>query len=84
MAEIEIGRVNGFFAKISVAGIELSGDLLVGDSIHIAGHTTDLRQTVDSMQVDNEAVDSAGSGASIGIKVTERCRKGDRVYKVAD
>ena len=84
MPEVEIGRVGDFFAKISVAGIDLTGALRVGDTIHIKGHTTDLSQTVKSLQIENDAVEQAGPGDSIGIKVSDRCRKGDHVYRVAD
>ncbi len=84
MAEVEVGRVTDYFARIGVAGIELTGELRLGDSILIKGHTTDLSQSVDSMQIDREAVEQAGSGDSVGIQVADRCRSGDRVYKVTD
>ena len=84
MPEVEIGRVGDFFAKISVAGIDLTSKLRVGDTIHIKGHTTDLSQTVESLQIENDVVEQAGPGDSIGIKVSDRCRKGDHVYRVAD
>lgn len=81
--EQEIGRVMDYFAKIGVAGIELTGKLKVGDTIHIKGHTTDLEQPVDSLQIEHDQVDEAGPGDQIGIKVKDRCRDGDHVYKVA-
>jgi len=84
MPEVEIGRVGDFFAKPVVAGIELTGTLKVGDKIHIKGHTTDLELAVDSMQIDNEAVSEAKAGDSIGIKISDRARSGDTVYKVTD
>jgi translation elongation factor EF-Tu-like GTPase len=80
--EEEIGRVTDYFAKISVAGIDLTGKLRAGDTIHIQGHTTDLEQVVESMQIDREQVEEAGAGDRIGIKVSDRCRSGDRVYRV--
>ncbi len=80
--EEEIGRVTDYFAKIGVAGIDLTGKLRVGESIHIRGHTTDLEQVVDSMQIEHEQVEEAGAGDKIGIKVSDRCRKGDQVYRV--
>jgi translation initiation factor IF-2 len=82
MAEKEVGKVNDFFARPVVAGIELSGTLKVGDTIHIKGHTTDVEMVLDSMQIDNINVDKAGKGKSVGIKVPERVRPGDTVYKV--
>ena len=82
--EEEIGRVRDYFAHISVAGIDVSGKLKVGDTIHILGHTTDITQVVDSMQIEREDVQEAGPGDSVGIKVLDRCRGGDHVYKVVE
>ena len=82
MPEIEVGRVGDFFAHPVVAGIGLTGDVKIGDIIHIRGHTTDLEFEIKSMQIDHEDVVEAGAGRSVGIKVRERVRPGDRVYKV--
>lgn len=78
----EIGTVTHYFTKIGVAIVELSGALAVGDSILIKGMTTDLEQTVDSMQIEHEDVEHAETGQSIGLKVKGRVREGDTVYKV--
>jgi selenocysteine-specific translation elongation factor len=82
MPEIEIGKVMDFFARPVVAGIDLSGSLKVGDKIHIKGHTTDLEIAVTSMQIDNKEVTEARKGQSVGIKVPDRVRAGDTVYKI--
>ena len=82
MPEVEIGKVSDFFAHPVVAGIELSKKISVGDTIHIQGHTTDLEITIESMQIDNADVSEAKAGDSVGVKVSERVRKGDHVYKV--
>jgi len=82
MPEIEIGHVSDFFARPVVAGITLAGSLKVGDKIHIKGHTTDLEMLVDSMQIDNANVAEGKAGDAIGVKVTDRVRAGDKVYKV--
>ena len=82
MAEEVIGTVSDFFAHPVVAAIELTGPLAVGDKIHIKGHTTDLEMVVKSMQIDNADVKEAKKGDSIGVKVSERVRKHDTVYKV--
>jgi putative protease len=83
MEEKKVGEVIKFFGKISVAAIRLSeGSLKVGDVIHIVGHTTDLTETVESMQIENKNVQEAGPGADIGIKVKGRVRENDIVYKV--
>jgi selenocysteine-specific translation elongation factor len=84
MPEEEVGKVNDFFARPVVAGIELTGTVKVGDTIHIKGHTTDMEMAVDSMQIDNVNVQEARAGDSVGIKVTDRVRRGDTIYRVTD
>ena len=84
MAEEMIGTVSDFFARPVVAAIELTAALEVGDKIHIKGHTTDLELIVESMQINNVDVKEAKAGDSIGVKVSERVRKRDTVYKVAE
>jgi translation elongation factor EF-1alpha len=84
MAEEIIGKVSGFFARPVVAAIELTAALQVGDRIRIKGHTTNLELTVDSMQIDNVNVTAAQAGDSIGIKVPDRVRAGDDVYKITE
>jgi selenocysteine-specific translation elongation factor len=84
MAEEAIGKVSDFFARPVVAGIELTGTLKVGDRIQIRGHTTDLELTVDSMQINNVNVQEAKAGDSVGVKVPDRVRRGDTVYKITD
>ncbi len=84
MAEEKIGTVSDFFARPVVAAIELTAGLKMGDKIRIKGHTTDLELTVDSMQIDNAAVEEAKAGDSVGVKVSERVRKTDTVYKITE
>ena len=84
MEEKKVGEIIKFFGKINVAAIRLSeGSLKVGDTIHMVGHTTDITQTIDSMQIENKSVQEAGPGADIGIKVKDRVREHDVVLKVA-
>jgi translation elongation factor EF-1alpha len=78
---IEVGRVTHFFSKISVAVIELSASLAVGDTILIKGPTTDFEQVVESMQIEHENIEKAEAGQSIGLKVAQRVRPKDTVYK---
>jgi translation elongation factor EF-1alpha len=78
---VEIGRVTHFFTKISVAVVELTVPLAVGDSILIKGPTTDLEQVVESMQIEHENIKQAEAGQSIGLKVKQRVRETDIVYK---
>ncbi len=82
--EVDIGRVNDYFAKIGVAGIDLTGTLKVGDRIRIKGHTTDLEELVDSIQIEHDSVEEAKAGDKIGVKVAERVRGGDHVYRIGE
>ena len=83
MPEEMIGKVADYFAKIGVAAIDLTqGTLSVGDTIRIKGHTTDFTQTVESIQIEHAQVQTAKAGDSIGIKVKDRVRDSDMVYKV--
>jgi len=85
MEEKKLGEVIKYFAKIGVAAIRISeGGLKVGDKIHVVGHTTDVTQTIESMQIENRSVQEAGPGSDIGIKTKDRVREGDAVYKVAE
>jgi translation elongation factor EF-Tu-like GTPase len=85
MEEKKVGEVIRFFGKIGVAAIRLSeGSLKVGDTIRFVGHTTDFTQPIDSMQIENKNVQEAGPGADIGIKVKDRVREHDVVYKVTE
>jgi len=84
MPEEEIGKVSDFFARPVVAGIELSGTLKLGDKLHIRGHTTDIEFDANSMQINNVDVVQAKAGDSVGVKVPDRVRRGDTVYKVTD
>ena len=79
----EIGKVFQYFSKVEVAAINITnGTLKVGDTIRIKGATTDFTQQVESMEIDRQKVDSASVGQSIGIKVKDRVRPNDTVYKL--
>jgi len=83
VSDEEVGRVQSFFRKPSVAAMVLTGDLSIGDSIRIQGATTDIEMTVESMQINLEPVETAGAGDDVGIKVPERVRPNDRVLRVS-
>lgn len=83
--EEEIGRVMNYYSKIGVAAIEITnGELKVGDLIRIKGATTDFTQKVESMQIEKKPVEKAGAGSSVGIKVNDKVRVNDKVYKVLE
>ena len=78
---LEVGRVTHYFTKIGVAVVELKAPLTVGDRIVIRGPTTDFEQVVESMQIEHKNVQRAEAGQSIGLKVAQRVREKDIVYK---
>lgn len=77
-----IGKIVHFYGNISVGIIELAAGLKVGEKIHIKGNSTDFEQTVDSMQIEHQDVQEAKAGDSIGLKVADKVKEGDEVYKV--
>jgi putative protease len=76
-----IGRVTHYFSHLSVAAVDLDQPLSVGDRIHIRGHSTDLEQTVASMEIDRAAVERAGPGDDVAIKVDDHVREHDLIYR---
>ena len=85
MDEKRIGTVLDYFAKIGVLAFRIEEDgLKVGDTIHIKGHTTDFSEKVISMQIEHAPIEEAKVGDDVGIKVKDRVRKGDAVYKVIE
>ncbi len=83
MPEQLIGTVSHYFTNAQVAAIVLTGELRIGDTVRIVGHTSDFTQQVDSMQIEHESVESAGAGDHVGIKVATKARQNDQVYRVA-
>ena len=83
MREEKIGEVVKFFAKPSVAAIKIiAGELKVGDTVKFTGHTTDYETTIDSIEINNQKVEKAAAGEFVGIKVGDRVRPGDELFKV--
>ncbi|MBO3802731.1 MAG: translation elongation factor-like protein [Candidatus Brockarchaeota archaeon] len=84
MPEEEVGKVSNYFSRIGVAAIEITnGFLKRGDTIRIKGMKTDFTQNVESMEIDRKAVEKAEKGASVGVKVKEKVRPGDTVFKIS-
>lgn len=78
----QIGIVSNYFDHVEVVAIKLNKSLKVGDKIRIVGGDTDFEQVVESMQIHNKNVKKAKKGDDVGIKVSERTRKGYKVYKI--
>jgi len=81
--ERRIGEITHYFNNIGVAVLDLRDKLDVGDKIHVIGHTTDLVQTVKSMEIDREKVETAGPGDDVALKVEQRVREGDELFLVS-
>ena len=80
----QLGEVVAFFRIPVVAVIKITrGDLKAGDQIWIKGHTTDLKQTVASLQVNHQPIQKARKGDEVGLKISARARRGDRVYRIS-
>ena len=80
----QVGSITHYFTRIGVAVIELNTLLKIGDRVAVKGMTTDYEQTVDSMQIERVDVNEAKKGDSIGLKVKERVRPGDLVYRILE
>jgi len=84
MSEQQVGEVTHYFNKANVAGVSIiEGQLTIGDTICIIGHTTDFCQAIESMQIDHESVETATAGDQIGIQVIDRVRVNDKVFRVS-
>jgi len=85
MAEEQVAVIVKFFAKPSVAALEVTnGTIVKGDLLKYKGHTTDFTEEITSMEIDNQSVDEVKAGDLVGVKVKERVREGDKVYKVSE
>lgn len=80
----KVGEVTHYYTRIGVAVIRVTAPMRVGDRIAIKGHTTNFEQAVESMQIEHEDVEEARPGELVGLKVVDRVRKGDIVYKVLE
>jgi putative protease len=85
MPEEEVGVVVTYFAKPNVAAVEVTqGGIKKGDLLRYKGHTTDFTEEVKSMEIDRQPIEEAKVGDTIGLKVKERVREKDKVYKVVE
>jgi len=82
MTEKEIGKITHYYGHISVGIIELKDVLKVGDTVHIKGAHDDVKQTIETMQLDHKDVAEGKPGDLIGIRVTQKIHPHDKVFKV--
>ena len=79
-----IGEVIHYYGKISVAVLRLSQVLKIGDSVHFLGRHTDFQQEITSMEIEHQAVSEAKVGEEVAVKVEQRVRRGDTVFRITE
>ena len=82
MTEKPIGAISNYFEHVGVIAVKLEGTLKVGDKIRIVGGNVDVEQVVESMQIHNKSIEEAKKGDDVGIKISEKVRKGYKVFKI--
>lgn len=75
-----VGTVTHYFSHLSVAAVRLNVPLRVGDRIHIKGHTSDVVQTVESLEVNRQKIDQARPGDDLALKVDDHVREHDLIF----
>ena len=82
--KVYVARGIKYFSGIGVAEFEMeSGSLRVGDEILVTGPTTGaVMQTVDEIRVDLKPVEETVKGERFSIKMSEKIRPSDRLYKM--
>ena len=84
MSGTQIGYVTHYFRRISVAAIALTGTIKIGDKLHFFGRTTDFQQDISSLQIDHQHVEIAGPDQEAALRVAQRVRRNDKVFKLVD
>jgi len=79
-----VGQVTHYFSRLGVAVLELCDGLRTGDVVHILGHTTDFTQPVESMEIEHQKLDAVGPSSNVALKVNQKVRRGDSIYKVIE
>lgn len=83
MPDLKVGKVTHYYDKIGVTVVELTDSLSVGDEIRISGHGNEFTQKVASMQIEHENVETAKKGQAVGLKVDQKVKDGDEVFKIS-
>jgi translation elongation factor EF-1alpha len=79
-----IGVVTHYYGRIGVAVLDISGELHLGDTIMIQGHTTDFTQQVNSLELNHHKIQFGGPGMEVALKVIQPVRRGDKIFKIAE
>lgn len=81
--EKPVGKVEHYYPKAKAAAVGLTGDLKVGDDIHIVGHGDDVRVKVKSLQLDHAPIEAGHAGQHIGVGLAKKVHEGDDVLVVS-
>jgi len=85
MTEQEIGFVDHWYGHLNVAGVKVTaGHIKEGDTLHFKGHTTDFTETANSIELEHKHKTQADVGDAVGVKVSQKVRIHDKVYKVTE
>jgi hypothetical protein len=79
--EKAVGKVTRYFSRIGVAVVDLIAPVALGDEIIFRKGDSEVSQILDSMQVDNQGLESAKAGDSVGIETHEPVKVGAEVFK---
>jgi len=82
LKKTHIGHVTNFFAKLSVAEINLkAGDLNDGDTLLVIGNTTgSIKFKAEGIRLNGKNVKKALKGDVISLKTDVKFRRNDKVY----
>lgn len=84
MKEKKVGKIEHYYNHLGVAIVKLGNSISAGDKLHFLGHTTDFEQKAESIELEKKKIEKAKKGDSIGIKIDNKVRKHDMVYKVEE
>lgn len=82
--EEKIGEVTHYFGKINVAVLKIDQGIKIGENLHFVGNHTDFSQEIKSLQIEHQDVSEADAGSDVAMKVKDRVRAGDKVFRLAD
>ena len=81
ISNFKVGKVSHYYDKIGVAVVDVSAPLHVNDVVKFSG-SSEFSQTITSIQVEHEKVESAKKGDTVGLKVDQPVKPGDELVKM--
>lgn len=78
----QVGKITHYYNKIGVGVVEVAAAFSKGDNLLIGKIEPYLKQKATSMQLNRKRIEKTRKGQEIGLKVREKVRVGDKVFKV--